>query len=140
MCAWINAFISSCGYYWYIIYSQHFQQSIDQPGKVANPARGHLNREKTVFLSLLSLARIWSRETGSTVPSRVSSLRLNLVFTHSIPPAFRDAVHIYRQPPSDQNTPATAATCTNGNPDTSGRIFVLKWVSAAETSSPAAYK
>ena len=28
---------------------QHFQQSTDQPGKVANPARGQLNRENEYF-------------------------------------------------------------------------------------------
>ena len=27
------------------MYGHHIQQSIDQPGKVANPARGQLNRE-----------------------------------------------------------------------------------------------
>ena len=42
--------------------------------------------------------RIWSRETGSAVPSRVSLLisllRLNLVLTYGIPPEFRDGVHM----------------------------------------------
>ena len=28
------------------MYRDHLLQSMDQPGKVANPARGHLNREK----------------------------------------------------------------------------------------------
>ena len=94
---------------------------MDQPGKVANPARGQLNRENNIPLSpcvpenLVSrdgfmaeygstgkgcqscswsaeqgkifpcsraCLRIWSRETGSAVPSRVSLLisilRLNL--------------------------------------------------------------
>ena len=40
----------------------------------------------------------WSREMGSTVPSRVSLLiailRLNLVLTYGIPPEFRDGVHL----------------------------------------------
>ena len=27
------------------MYGHHVQQSIDQPGKVANPSRGQLNRE-----------------------------------------------------------------------------------------------
>ena len=56
---------------------------MDQPGKVANPARGQLNR---------------SRETGSAVPSRasllISILRLNLVLTYGIPPEFRGGVHM----------------------------------------------
>ena len=48
----------------------------------ANPACGQLNREN-VFFRPRSRLRIWSRETGSAVPSRVSllisTLRLNLV-------------------------------------------------------------
>ena len=66
-----------------------------QPGKFANPARGQLNREDEYFPVL----RIWSRETGSAVPSRVSLLisilRLNLVLTQGIPPEFRGGVHLY---------------------------------------------
>ena len=65
-----------------------------QPGKVANPARGQLNRENAYFIFpfLRSRQRIWSRETGSADPSRVSLLisilRLNLVLTYGIPPEF----------------------------------------------------
>ena len=61
---------------------------MDQPGKVANPARDKLNREKLIFPCLRTRLRIWSRETGSAVPSLVSLLifilRLNLVLTHAI--------------------------------------------------------
>ena len=57
---------------------------MDQPGKVANPARGQLNREINIPLSPC-VPEIWSRETGSAVQSRVSLLisilRLNLVLT-----------------------------------------------------------
>ena len=71
-----------------IIYSK----SMAQPGKVANPARGQLNRE--IYSSLSPFApEIWSRETGSAVPFRVSqlmsTLRLNLVLIYGIPPDFR---------------------------------------------------
>ena len=31
------------------VYGQHFQQSIDQPGMVVNPARGQLKRENEYF-------------------------------------------------------------------------------------------
>ena len=45
---------------------------------------------KSTFLCLRSRLRIWSRETVSAVPSRVSLpisiLRLNLVLTYGIPP------------------------------------------------------
>ena len=52
-----------------------------------------------MFSCLHSLMRIWSRETGSAVPSRVSLLILhilkpNLVLTHRIPSNFRGGVHI----------------------------------------------
>ena len=42
--------------------------------------------------------RIWSRETGSAVPSRVSLLisilRLNLALSYGIPLEFRGGVHL----------------------------------------------
>ena len=48
---------------------------MDQPGKVANPARGQLNRVKiNISLSAFAPENFWSRETGSAVPSRVSLL------------------------------------------------------------------
>ena len=69
---------------------------MDQPGKVANPARGQLNRENEY--GPRTCLRMWSRETGSVVPSRVSLLisilRLNLVLTYGIPPEFRGGVHL----------------------------------------------
>ena len=59
---------------------------MDQPGKVANPARGQLNRENNIPLSPCVPENLVSRETGSAVPSRVSLLisilRLNLVYLH----------------------------------------------------------
>ena len=76
-----------------------YSKSKDQPGKVANPARGQLNREKRIFPCLRSRLRIWSRETGSAVPSRVSLLisilRWNLVLTYGIPPEFRGGVDLF---------------------------------------------
>ena len=48
---------------------------------------------------LRSRLRIWSRETGAAVSSRVSLLisilRLNLVLTYGIPPEFRGGVHLF---------------------------------------------
>ena len=74
-----------------------YTKSMDQPGKVANPARGQLNREKKNPCPRSRL-RIWPRETGSAVPPRVSLLisilRLNLVLTYGIPPEFRGGVHL----------------------------------------------
>ena len=82
----------------YGMYGHTFSKSIDQPGKVANPARRQLNRENE-FPCPCSRQRIWSRETGSAIPSRVSLLisiiRLNLVLTYGIPPGFRGGVHLF---------------------------------------------
>ena len=55
-------------------------------------------------------SRIWSRETGSAVPPRISLLisilRLNLVLTYGISPEFRGGVHSFiynRHTPSGQS-------------------------------------
>ena len=82
------------------------KKSIDQPGKVANPARGQLNRENEYFpVSPRSRLRIWSRETGSAVPSRVSLLisilRLNLGFLRF--PLRRPFLYLNRHTPSGQS-------------------------------------
>ena len=70
---------------------------MDQPGKVANLARGRLNRENKIPLSPCVPENL-SRETGSAVPSRVSLLisipRLSLVLTYGIPPEFRGGAHL----------------------------------------------
>ena len=51
-----------------IIYYSRVCKSMDQPGRVANPARGQLNKEKIIFPCPRSRLRVWSRETGSAVP------------------------------------------------------------------------
>ena len=60
---------------------------MDQPGKVANPARGQLNREN----ELIGLARL-VRQSPS-VSLLISILRLNLL-TYGIPPEFHGGVHL----------------------------------------------
>ena len=80
-----------------------FQQSMDQPGMVANPARGRLlNRENVFSMSPFAPESLVSR-TGSAVPSRVSPL---MVFTRGLlcfPPLSATASQPYRQPPSSQS-------------------------------------
>ena len=70
---------------------------MDQPGKVANPARGQLNRENSIPLSPCVPENLVSRD-GFSRPVRVSLLisilRLNLVLTYGIPPEFRGGVHL----------------------------------------------
>ena len=76
-----------------------YSKGKDQPGKIANLARGQLKRETLFFPCPRSRLKIWSRETGLAVPSHVSLLisilRLNLVLTYGIPPDFRDGVHLF---------------------------------------------
>ena len=81
-----------------LLYGHTYIKSMDQPGRVANPARGQMNREM-IFPCQRSRLRIWFRETRSAVSSRVSLLiailRLNLVLTYGITPKFRGGVHIF---------------------------------------------
>ena len=44
------------------MYGHHIYQSMDQPGKVANPARGQLNRENDIPLSLCVPENLVSRD------------------------------------------------------------------------------
>ena len=75
------------------MYGHHMQQSMDQPGKVANPARGQLHRGRLILTCPRSRLRIWSPETGSPVPSRVSLLiphtqaEFGVYSRHGIPPS-----------------------------------------------------
>ena len=81
------------------LYDQHFQRSMDQPGMVANLARGQLKREKICVPFPCSRLKIWSRETGLVrpVPRQPAHPPHSgyLVLTHGIPPAFHDRVHTY---------------------------------------------
>ena len=80
-----------------------YSKGKNKPGKVANPARGQLNRENDIFpVVVRSHLRIWSRETVSAVvPSPrvsllISTLRLNIMLLtyYGIPPEFRGGVHL----------------------------------------------
>ena len=47
------------------MYGHTYSKSMDQPGKVANPGRGQLNRENEYFpVRVVCAFRIRSRETG----------------------------------------------------------------------------
>ena len=76
-----------------------FGKGKDQPGKVANPARGQLNR-KNDFLPVPVRARKFglARRFRPSRPASACSfsiLRLNLMLTQGIPPAFRAGVHLF---------------------------------------------
>ena len=73
-----------------------------QPSEFANPAGGQLNKENE-FPCPCSRPRIWSRETGSAVPSRVSllisMLRLNLVLlTGFLPISAAASIYLFIPP------------------------------------------
>ena len=78
----VSRYRSSCthfvGQYYYCMYVCMVAHIASQPGKVANPARGQLNREqgKSIFPCPRSRLRIWSRETVSAVPSILYNLNL----------------------------------------------------------------
>ena len=70
---------------------------MDQPGNIANLARGQLSREKEYFpvpvcASESGLAR-WVRPSRPASACSFSTLRLDLVLTHGIPPDFGGGVH-----------------------------------------------
>ena len=102
VCLYVCMYVCICMYVW----SSHITE-YGSTSKVANPARGQLNRENNIALSRACL-RIWPRETDSAVPCRVSLLisilRLNLVLTYGISPEFRGCVHLRnRHTPSGQS-------------------------------------
>ena len=73
---------------------------MDQPGKVANPARGQLNREESEYSPVPVRARGFAF-ARRVQPSRPASAWLfpysgwNPVLTHGIPPDFRGGVHLF---------------------------------------------
>ena len=75
------------------------KKSMDHSGKVANPARGQLNREMIISLSTFAPENLASRDGfGSPVPRSLlisTILTLNLVLTYGIPSEFRDGVHLF---------------------------------------------
>ena len=75
--------------------------SRDQLGKVANPARGQLNRKNEYPMSPLAPENFISRNGFDRPAPRQpahcphSTLRLELVLTHGISPDFRGDVHVF---------------------------------------------
>ena len=83
---------------------------MDRPGKVANPARGQLNRENKYFPCSRSCLRIGPPETGSSVPPRVSLLILHTqaesgpnLRDSSRFPRWHPLIYSNRHPPSGQS-------------------------------------
>ena len=76
-----------------------YRKGIDQMGKVANPARGQLNREINISLStLFAPENLVARDRfGSPVPRQPDHLytQSESVLTYGIPPEFRGGVHLF---------------------------------------------
>ena len=81
------------------MYGRTYNKSMDQPGKVANPARGQLNRENEFSsVPVRALEFGLARRVQPSRPASACScsiLRLNLVLTRGIPPDFRGGVHLF---------------------------------------------
>ena len=74
-------------------------KSMDQPGKVANPARSQLHRENGYSpVPVRALEFGLARRVQPSRPASACSfyiLRLNQVLTYGIPPDFRGDVHLF---------------------------------------------
>ena len=92
-----------CMYIMYVWSLYHtYSKSEDRPGKVANPARGQLNRGNEYFPVPV---RAWEfglarrvRQSHPALACSLSILRLNMVLTNGIPPEFRGGVHFMKPP------------------------------------------
>ena len=79
------------------MYGHKYCKGMGQPGKVAHPAHGQLNRENDFSLSPFAPDNLVPRDGfGRPVPRSFSTLELNLVLvlTHGIPPDFRGGVYL----------------------------------------------
>ena len=92
LCSHLNVLTNVC------MYSHTYSKSMDQPGKVANPARGQLNRKNEYSFCPRSRLRIWSRETGSAIPS-VSAYDIQLHTQAGSGTFLRDSSRIPRRRP-----------------------------------------
>ena len=80
-----------------------YSKNKDQPGKVANPTRGQLNKKNEYFpvpvrAREFGLARR-VRQSRPALPAHLHtySVRLIRVLTYGIPPEFRGSVHLFIQ-------------------------------------------
>ena len=79
-------------------YTYCSSKSVDQPGKVANPARGQLNREMNISLSaLFAPENLVSQDGfGSPVPRQPAHLHTQAESdAYGIPPEFRGGVYLF---------------------------------------------
>ena len=103
-------------YVWVITWGR----SMDQPGMVANPAHGQLNRENEYFpVPVCAREFGLARRVRQPCPASAcsfSTLRVNLVLTHGIPPDFRGGVHLFIPP-----------YAIGSSPSLSGHAIAYRW-------------
>ena len=88
------------------MYGNTFSKSVDQPGKVADPSPGQLNRETLVFLSAFAPENWVSRDGfGSPVPRQPAHLHTQAESGAYI----RDSSRVPRA--YNKRTVARSATC-----------------------------
>ena len=78
------------------MYGHTYSKSMDQPGKVANPALGQLNREiRDISLSAFAPENFVSRDGfGSPVPRQPAHFNIQAESgAYGIPPKFRGGAH-----------------------------------------------
>ena len=92
------------------MYSHTYSKSKDQPGKVANPARGQLNRETNISLSAFAPENLVSRDgLGSPVPRQLAHLNTQpeesgaYLWDSSRVPRRRPFIYLNRHTPSGQS-------------------------------------
>ena len=80
------------------VWSSHIVE-YESTGRGCQSCSWSAEQGKLTFRCPRSRLRIWSRDTGSAVPSRVSLLvsilRLNRVLVYGIPPEFRGGGHLF---------------------------------------------
>ena len=103
------------------MYGHTNSESMDQPGKVANPARGQLNREKNIPLSAFAPGNLVSRDGfGSPVPRQPAHLH-----TQAESGAYlRDSSRVPRRRPYINIKPPYAIGSV---PSKSGHAIAYRW-------------
>ena len=82
-----------------------------RPAKVARPACGQLEENEYISLSPFTPKNLVSREVRPSRPASVrsfSTIRLHLVLTHGVPPAFRDSVHSFIPSSANASVPSSS--------------------------------
>ena len=105
------------------VWSHTYSKSMDQPSKVANPARGQLNRENekiTISLSAFAPENLVSRDRfGIPVPRQPAHHPdTQGEFTYGIAPEFRGGVHLLILKPPD---------AVGSVPSLSGHVIAYRW-------------